>query len=415
MFGEDGHLNDEGIALYSEALSLEKVEDLPLVIQQHIDNCLECRRQVGDASKAVPEFDLGDPIDESQVESSIFQSSHTSHDPSDLEENDLVSEAEEDIRALEAEEALSSKESQYDEEADGGNTGPEEPLEEDAAETQNVSADSEADSGVLEDLAEVLEDEAEDTVSAESADEDHAETALPDDAEAKPALEDEETDDAESDAYETQRYLPARETVQVDEAEVEYGEPEEEIDDTPSQNTPAIYYPPAESAAMIDDRYEVTPHSGRMETMKSYWKLVAGIAIGALLAFAALKFIGGSESSVYADRFNPSQDLEELASANRISSAINAFGPPRHVFSGNTVEFRWDGSGDTAIWLRILNNSEKEVHASMVENERYILAGGLMPGLYYWKLETENDLLYIGRLVVHEADGDGMTMENQRY
>ena len=40
LFDDNHHLSDEGVALFVDALRLERVEDLPLEIRVHVDDCL---------------------------------------------------------------------------------------------------------------------------------------------------------------------------------------------------------------------------------------------------------------------------------------------------------------------------------------------------------------------------------------
>src|SRR5512135_559190 len=45
-FGERGHLNEEGVALYVDALRLERTERLPEALRAHVAGCQECRANV---------------------------------------------------------------------------------------------------------------------------------------------------------------------------------------------------------------------------------------------------------------------------------------------------------------------------------------------------------------------------------
>ena len=43
---EGGHLNDEAIALFSDALILKREEMLDIEIRNHVENCQQCRKEV---------------------------------------------------------------------------------------------------------------------------------------------------------------------------------------------------------------------------------------------------------------------------------------------------------------------------------------------------------------------------------
>lgn len=45
-FDREHHLNDEGVALYVDALRLSSVEQLPPGIREHVGGCLECKKNV---------------------------------------------------------------------------------------------------------------------------------------------------------------------------------------------------------------------------------------------------------------------------------------------------------------------------------------------------------------------------------
>jgi hypothetical protein len=47
-FDEDGHLNEEGVALYVDGLRLERTKRLPEAIQAHVADCQQCRISVTD-------------------------------------------------------------------------------------------------------------------------------------------------------------------------------------------------------------------------------------------------------------------------------------------------------------------------------------------------------------------------------
>lgn len=46
LIGESGHLSHEGVALYVDALKLERVTDLPSDLRLHVEDCFECKSAV---------------------------------------------------------------------------------------------------------------------------------------------------------------------------------------------------------------------------------------------------------------------------------------------------------------------------------------------------------------------------------
>ncbi len=54
LFGEGGHLSDEGIALYVDALNLGRTRELPLRVLEHVEDCLTCKEEVTGLLALVP-------------------------------------------------------------------------------------------------------------------------------------------------------------------------------------------------------------------------------------------------------------------------------------------------------------------------------------------------------------------------
>jgi hypothetical protein len=45
LVDEEGHLNEEGIALYAEALHLDRLAELPEFLLHHVEDCISCKSQ----------------------------------------------------------------------------------------------------------------------------------------------------------------------------------------------------------------------------------------------------------------------------------------------------------------------------------------------------------------------------------
>jgi len=73
------------------------------------------------------------------------------------------------------------------------------------------------------------------------------------------------------------------------------------------------------------------------------------------------------------------------------------------VKNGN-IRFEWQGGEAGPFYLKILNNRGQEVVAIKTEQRRVFVTQKLLPGLYYWKLETEEELLNLGKFIVPVPD-----------
>lgn len=57
LFGQDGHLTDEGVALFVDALKLGHVNELPVEIRNHVGDCFKCKLEIVDLNEATRELD----------------------------------------------------------------------------------------------------------------------------------------------------------------------------------------------------------------------------------------------------------------------------------------------------------------------------------------------------------------------
>jgi hypothetical protein len=66
-----------------------------------------------------------------------------------------------------------------------------------------------------------------------------------------------------------------------------------------------------------------------------------------------------------------------------------------------SILFSWESKLYESLKIIILNNkAELIVEIKDVVDNTVIFNKKLQPGLYYWKLETENDLVYLGKFVI---------------
>lgn len=69
------------------------------------------------------------------------------------------------------------------------------------------------------------------------------------------------------------------------------------------------------------------------------------------------------------------------------------------------IEFRWQLQEDYAvkagkIELQIMNNKEQQLHTYQTTDNRFVFDEKLAPGLYYWALLSEKEMIYLGRFYV---------------
>ena len=102
--------------------------------------------------------------------------------------------------------------------------------------------------------------------------------------------------------------------------------------------------------------------------------------------------------------FTPLPHLEAMVSDVSRSSDLNVIVPADGANLENTFQFEWQGGETISLTLKILDNRGVEIFSIVPEGHTYTLPKKLEPGLYYWKLETDEDLLYLGKFFVNKPD-----------
>lgn len=105
-----------------------------------------------------------------------------------------------------------------------------------------------------------------------------------------------------------------------------------------------------------------------------------------------------------AANFEPSETLEGLLNDATRSETINVTGPANGTTfaPGQAISFAWAAGNDNTAQLQVVvvNNQNKQQYRLDAGSEGLTFAGKLNPGIYYWKLENETDLLYVGMFFI---------------
>lgn len=107
-----------------------------------------------------------------------------------------------------------------------------------------------------------------------------------------------------------------------------------------------------------------------------------------------------NKQEFFADNFSASPNLENLVNANSRSLSIQVESPLNGEKLKDKILFRWKVIGDDPVVLKILSNKEKTLQTVTVRGSRYEFFRKMPPGLYYWKLENRDELLYLGKFLV---------------
>ena len=108
----------------------------------------------------------------------------------------------------------------------------------------------------------------------------------------------------------------------------------------------------------------------------------------------------GTAKSLLSDNYVVSPELEGMIGVHYRSSDIEVAFPTVGERIHGKVAFKWAWSEKEKVILKIVNNKGKEVVYAETNENAYKFSGTLDRGLYYWRLETANELLYVGKFIV---------------
>ena len=108
------------------------------------------------------------------------------------------------------------------------------------------------------------------------------------------------------------------------------------------------------------------------------------------------------QPDLYAANFIPSEQLEGLSGEVFRSGGFEALSPSiNQTFSpGSEILFQWKLDANTPLQLIVLNNIGKEIFRQEVSATTWAWTSPKRPGLYYWKLESTEELLYTGKFLL---------------
>ena len=92
--------------------------------------------------------------------------------------------------------------------------------------------------------------------------------------------------------------------------------------------------------------------------------------------------------------------LEEMLSDVSRSETVTVLSPEIGQKYKDGLSFIWEGTGDETVYVKILNNQGDELYSLATQGRKLQFNEKLSAGLYYWKLESEDDLLFVGKFLV---------------
>ncbi|TVQ67430.1 MAG: hypothetical protein EA363_12340 [Balneolaceae bacterium] len=103
---------------------------------------------------------------------------------------------------------------------------------------------------------------------------------------------------------------------------------------------------------------------------------------------------------MYAANFEPLPLYESMTAQNFRSFGLEIVAPGVGSEIRDGVTFRWEIRYDDPLIVTIIDNQGDRVHQSTVSGNAYYFDDFPAPGLFYWRLETQESLLYVGKFTV---------------
>ena len=102
----------------------------------------------------------------------------------------------------------------------------------------------------------------------------------------------------------------------------------------------------------------------------------------------------------FAENFEPFPLYESMVEQDFRSYGLEILSPGAGEEMRNGVTFQWEIRYDDQLIVSILDNRGEIVQTNTLTEDVYHFDDLLEPGLYYWRLETEERLLYVGKFIV---------------
>jgi len=99
-------------------------------------------------------------------------------------------------------------------------------------------------------------------------------------------------------------------------------------------------------------------------------------------------------------RFTVNPNLENMVGSSSRSHTVRVVSPLNNADLAGEIQFTLENLPKETCRLKILDNKSRVLHSEILKENRFLLKENLGPGLYYWKLETQKDLLHLGKFFI---------------
>lgn len=99
-------------------------------------------------------------------------------------------------------------------------------------------------------------------------------------------------------------------------------------------------------------------------------------------------------------RYRVNPNLESMIGSRLRSGLFEVMAPENGSVIKEPIHFSWKKTLLQTHTLKIVNNKNEVLYIYSVKGGFFDFNGTLAPGLYYWKLESQNELLYVGKFFI---------------
>jgi len=111
-------------------------------------------------------------------------------------------------------------------------------------------------------------------------------------------------------------------------------------------------------------------------------------------------------SSFIAENFYELPRYEEMINNPnyRAGYSVKVLSPSNNFNTNCKISFEWESDLNPPFYLNILDNRGKTLCSYKVEGTKYVFNVPIPAGLYYWKLESEDELLHVGKFFINKPE-----------
>jgi len=159
-----------------------------------------------------------------------------------------------------------------------------------------------------------------------------------------------------------------------------------------------------EQESLTTERASIIPLFEKIKTQAWPVIAVAAVLLIALFSWDQIQRQQIEEQKrLFAANSTPSEFYENLIRDQFRSGVVTVTSPDTGFNVKDVLVFSYEGGEGIKVFIKIFNNKEEELLMLEPDGNTFVfenVPNKLDPGLYYWKLEDEDEMLYLGKFYV---------------